>query len=91
MGSFKKRNYTRRALDQFCRDDRTAQNLDGPTYTVMDSGFKMRNGTAWKQIVPNKTRCGNLDPVEMNVTDKCYCLAKDNVYGKNQGAGNCQR
>ena len=29
------------------------------------------------QIVPNKTRCGNLDPVEMNETNKCYCSSKD--------------
>ena len=61
----------------FCRDDRTPLNPDSPTYQVMDSLVKNATGSYIPQIIPNKTRCGNLDPKEMNITEKCYCLAKD--------------
>ena len=30
-----------------------------------------------QQIVPNKTRCGSTDPVEMTAESKCYCYAKE--------------
>ena len=30
-----------------------------------------------QQIVPNKTRCGSTDPLEMNEETKCYCYTKD--------------
>ena len=43
----------------------------------MDSLVKNATGSYIPQIIPNKTRCGNLDPKEMNITEKCYCLAKD--------------
>ena len=39
--------------------------------------MKNATGSYIPQIIPNKTRCGNLDPKEMNITEKCYCLAKD--------------
>ena len=61
----------------FCRDDRTLLNPGSPTYQVMDSLVKNATGSYIPQIIPNKTRCGNLDPKEMNITEKCYCLAKD--------------
>ena len=77
LGSFNRRNYSRDALDMFCRDDRTPLNPDSPTYQVMDSLVKNATGSYIPQIIPNKTRCGNLDPKEMNITEKCYCLAKD--------------
>lgn len=61
----------------FCRDDRTPLNPGSPTYQVMDSLVKNATGSYIPQIIPNKTRCGNLDPKEMNITEKCYCLVKD--------------
>lgn len=80
LGSFNRRNYSLDALDMFCRNDTTPRNPGSPTYRVMDS--LVSNSTAppmgfLPQIIPNKTRCGNLDPVEMNITNKCYCLVKD--------------
>ena len=48
----------------------------------MDSLVKNMTGSYIPQIVPNKTRCGNLDPVEMNETNKCFRLSKD---GKGAG------
>ena len=82
LGSLKRPKYSIGALDLFCRNDTSPVNKDGDTYRTMDSLARMANGTALAQIVPNKTRCGNLDPVEMNITDKCYCLARNG-----QGAG----
>ena len=61
----------------FCRNDTTPRNPGSPTYRIMDSLEKNLTGSYIPQIIPNKTRCGNLDPVEMNITNKCYCLAKD--------------
>ena len=29
------------------------------------------------QVVPNKTRCGSQDPVEMSADTKCYCWPKE--------------
>ena len=34
-------------------------------------------GEPLDQIVPNKTRCGSLDPVEMNLNNTCHCWPKD--------------
>ena len=32
------------------------------------------------QVLPNKTRCGSLDPVEMaNPDNACFCTAKDKL------------
>ena len=35
-------------------------------------------GEAILQVVPNKTRCGSEDPVEMSPDNKCYCWPKEN-------------
>ena len=34
-------------------------------------------GEPLDQVVPNKTRCGSLDPVEMSPDNKCYCYPKE--------------
>ena len=39
----------------------------------MDSLVTNENGTAFKQVVPNKIRCGSLNPYIMDEKDKCYC------------------
>ena len=86
LGEFKRRSYSRDALDKFCRNDTVpGVKESGPIYTIMDSLERNATGSFIPQIVPNKTRCGNLDPVEMNDTNKCYCRSKD---GK--GAGTLQ-
>ena len=82
LGSFKRRHYSTSSLDKFCRNDTSVVKKNGPMYQVMDSLVKNMTGHYIPQIVPNKTRCGNLDPVEMNETNKCYCLARDK-----EGAG----
>jgi hypothetical protein len=68
----------------FCRNDTEGPGgkESGPIYRVMDSLVENMTGAYIPQIVPNKTRCGNLDPVEMNQTNKCFCLSKD---GKGAG------
>ena len=84
LGEFNRRNYSRDSLDMFCRNDTEGSGgkESGPIYQVMDSLVKNMTGSYIPQIVPNKTRCGNLDPVEMNETNKCFCLSKD---GKGAG------
>ena len=77
LGSFKRRHYSTDSLDKFCRNDTSIEKPGGPTYRVMPSLVTNATGHYVPQIVPNKTRCGNLDPVEMNETNKCYCSSKD--------------
>jgi hypothetical protein len=40
-------------------------------------------GVPIPQVVPNKTRCGSLDPVDMTEENKCSCKPKDDY-----GSGN---
>ena len=82
LGSFQRKHYSTNALDKFCRNDTTSQKQTGPMYQLMNSLEKNETLHYLPQIVPNKTRCGNLDPVEMNETNKCYCLSRDK-----EGAG----
>ena len=53
-----------------------------------------------QQIVPNKTRCGSTDPVEMTTESKCYCYAKEDhgsskiflniiIYNNDEATNNC--
>ena len=62
-------NYSISALDLYCRND---------TYIVMESIARDPvTKDPLQQIVPNKTRCGSTDPLEMNEETKCYCYTKD--------------
>ena len=57
------------ALDMYCRND---------TWRVMPSIVRdPTTGIPLDQVVPNKTRCGSLDPVEMTLNNTCHCWPKE--------------
>ena len=64
LGDFKVRNYSISALDMFCRND---------TWMYLPSVQRDSNQKQLDAVVPNKTRCGSTDPLEMNEATKCYC------------------
>lgn len=69
MGDFNAQNYSIQALRMFCRND---------TWRVMPSIVRdPETGEPLDQVVPNKTRCGSEDPVEMSLDNKCYCWPKE--------------
>ena len=69
LGEYRVENYSISALDLYCRND---------TYIVMESIARDPvTKDPLQQIVPNKTRCGSTDPLEMNEETKCYCYTKD--------------
>ena len=71
LGDFKKTSYATDALNLYCRND---------TYQVLP-GLSLDPNTKQplEQVVPSKTRCGSLDPVELTLENKCHCLPKDGL------------
>ena len=69
LGDYKVANYSIQALDLYCRND---------TFKVMPSVYRdPATQEPIDQVVPNKTRCGSQDPVEMSADTKCYCWPKE--------------
>ena len=70
MGEYKVKNFSISALDLHCRND---------TYIIKNSLHAPDKETNEipQQIVPNKTRCGTSDPLEMIEENKCYCYTKE--------------
>ena len=72
MGEYKEENFSISALDLLCRND---------TYVIKNSLHAPDKETNEipQQIVPNKTRCGTSDTLEMIEDNKCYCLTKEGL------------
>ena len=63
LGDFSFQNYSINALDMYCRNK---------TWETLPSGYD-GNMQPIKIVVPDKTRCGSLDPLEMDLDKSCSC------------------
>ena len=64
LGGFLKREHSLRALDSYCRRE---------AYRIADRPKEVGG----RQVYPEKSRCGSLDPILMRLDQKCQCLTKD--------------
>ena len=69
LGEMQGKDLARQALDMFCRN---------VSYAIGNTGVRdafTREDII--QIVPNKTRCGSNDPIDMQDHTQCKCLSKE--------------